>query len=149
MIKKVQLVLAAALSLALIAMPATAADVVVSEAGGQMAWSLGKAYGNASLVVTGPNDFHYTRNFADGEAPSFSVYDDLGELADGRYNWSLTVTSKVSDSLRADMEAARIAGDAAYLQSLKAQGLFSSDVYSGTFMKRNGSLVVPELAPAS
>ena len=149
MTKKLHLVLAVALSFALIAMPATAADYVISEAGGQMAWSLGKAYGNASLVVTGPNDFHYARSFVDGETPSFSVYDDLGGLADGRYSWSLTVTSKISDSLRSDMEAARAAGDSAYLESLKAQGLFSSNVYSGSFMKHNGSLVVPELSAAS
>ena len=149
MTKKVQLALAAALSLALIAMPATAADYVISEAGGEMAWALGKAYGNASLVVTGPNSFHYARNFVDGEAPSFSVYDELGELADGPYKWSLTVTSKVSDSLREDMAAARVAGDAAYLQSLKDQGLFSSNVYSGSFLKLNGSLVIPELSAVS
>ena len=59
------------------------------------------------------------------------------------------MTSKVSDSLRADMEAARAAGDAAYLADLKAQGLFSSNVYSGDFTKHNGSLVIPELFAAS
>ncbi len=149
MTKKTQLVLATALSFALIAIPATAGDYVISEAGGEMAWSLGKAYGNAHLVVSGPNDFHFSRTFADGETPSFSVYDDLGELADGAYTWSLTVTSKVSDSLRADMEAARAAGDAAYLESLKAEGFFSSNVHTGHFVKQNGSLVVPELTDVS
>ena len=149
MTRKAQLVFAAALSLALLALPATAGDFSIQEAGGEMAWSLNKAFGTAHLVVSGPNDFYFARTFVDGETPSFSVYDDLGELADGSYTWSMTVTSKVSDSLRADMEAARAAGDVAYLDNLKARGIFSSNGYNGHFLKRNGSLIVPELAPAA
>ncbi len=149
MTRKTQLVFAAALTFALIAMPASAGDYFIQEAGGEMAWSLTKSYGTAHLVVSGPDDFYFARTFSAGETPSFAVYDELGELADGGYSWTLTVTSKVDDSLRGEMEAARAAGDAAYLENLKARGLFSSNVHNGHFVKRNGSLIIPEMNPAA
>ena len=138
--KKLNLVFAVVAGLALLAMPATANDLFINEAGGDIAWTPNKAFGYAHLVVSGPNGYHADVTFAPGETPSLSLID--GE--DGGYTWSLVVTSAMDDSLRADMEAARAAGDESFMGYLKAEGLFESNSYNGHFVKQAGQLVIPE-----
>ena len=144
MTKKSKLMLSAALSLALVAAPSMAAsDISISEAGGSVNWAPNKTHGAATLVVSGPDGFHETRHFAAGESVSFSMLDAYA--ADGSYQWSLTITSPVSDSLQAQIDEARANGDTGFTARLKAAGDFYSETYTGSFARSGGVIVVPGL----
>lgn len=46
------------------------------------------------LNITGPNDFHYQQRFTPGEAVSFTLLNQRGQIiADGRYNYELSLLS--------------------------------------------------------
>ena len=123
-----------------------AADLFMTEAGGEIVWSPTKAFGSATLVVSGPDGYLVERSFAEGETPSLSLFDGAHEAVDGGYTWSLIVVSKLSDSLKAEMEAARAAGDEDFIRNLKAQGIFSSQSHEGHFAMVSGQLIIPELS---
>ena len=143
MTKKSQLFLTAALSLALVAGPSFAASgVSVNEAGGVLNFAPAKAYGTATLVVSGPDGYHQTRTFTGGEAVSLSMIDGF-DVADGSYTWSLTVNSPMSDELRAQVADARANGDEGFTARLMSSGDFYSETFTGSFARSGGVLIVP------
>ena len=146
MIRKLQFFLCASLLLALISAPTLAADdLFISEAAGEISFAPNKAYGQARLVVAGPDGFRFDQTF-EGEPASIALFSDSRNAVDGSYSWHLVVTSTISDDLRADMEKAREAGDADFMRRVREAGFFESQRYQGHFVVVRGSLIIPELS---
>ncbi|MEM9593527.1 MAG: tail fiber domain-containing protein [Acidobacteriota bacterium] len=123
----------------LVAGPAMAANVSANAS--QIQWNVPQANGGVDLTVTGPG-IAFSKSFAAGESPLFSVFSDDGSgLADGQYNWQLIVRPAVSPSLRAEMDASRLAGDDTYSVSLSETP--TGSVSSGTFRVIGGIFVTP------
>ncbi|MEM1205386.1 MAG: tail fiber domain-containing protein [Acidobacteriota bacterium] len=123
----------------LVAGPAMAANVSANAS--QIQWNVPQANGGVDLTVTGPG-IAFNKSFAAGESPLFSVFSDDGSgLADGQYNWQLIVRPAVSPSLRAEMDASRLAGDDTYSVSLSETP--KGSVSSGTFRVIGGIFVTP------
>ncbi|MEM7587309.1 MAG: hypothetical protein AAF560_28235 [Acidobacteriota bacterium] len=82
------------LSLFLIASPSVLAEesianVSLDDTGLSFAM---KRAGDATLVVSGPNKFHFQQTFSGGAAPSLSIFNkDGGYLTAGSYSWTLTL----------------------------------------------------------
>ncbi|MEM1204879.1 MAG: tail fiber domain-containing protein [Acidobacteriota bacterium] len=127
---------------ALLAAPIFANSVSTLAGSTSVQWNADFANAGMKLTVTGPNGYVLERTFA-GNA-SFSIFDDEGySLADGRYNWRVTVLPRISDQVRQDLEAARAYGDDAYGEELKRSGAIQSAVAEGVFAIAAGALVTP------
>ena len=130
--------------LALIAAPSFGAAAKMSAAHTQLTWTPEFDHGEAVLTVVGPDGFLFTRTFGADEVPSFSMAENLADMPVGSYNWSLTVTSRLSDELRAELQKSRAAGDREGRAKLRAAG-FESVADSGHFYFDGAQFVVPGL----
>ena len=111
------------LSCLLLAGGAFAAEMVGF--GDGASWNLDKADFGGVMTISGPDNFSIAKSFAAGEAPSFSVWDKAGyALADGQYNWNITLNA-------AKAERGGAASDKAA-------------AFSGSFRIASGSIVVPK-----
>jgi hypothetical protein len=91
------------------------------------------------LTVTGPDGQQYREDFANGAALSFSP---MKGAADGTYLYELRATPHISAEVRAQLRAARAAGDDDAISRIQtAAGIRESIVQSGAFTIHNGSLI--------
>ena len=82
-------------------------DIVASEqvTGSKMGLQLKPALSNATLSVSGPNDFHASASSKSGAvAVDFSQF---GPLKDGTYNYHLTASSRDKATVRTSLDNGR------------------------------------------
>jgi hypothetical protein len=110
-------------------------------------WTPQVGYQSMKLTVSGPGGSILESEFADGTAPSLSLFDKAGQkLPDGVYNWELRVSPRIGPGLKARLAAARRTGDEAAVARLMPQG----GVQSGTFRITDGAFSIADQAePAS
>ena len=93
--------------------------------GDRASWTLDDAAYGGTLTITGPDKFSSQTAFGAYEAPEFSVWNKAGyALADGQYNWNISLNAAKAER-----------GGAA---SAKAAS------YGGSFRIQGGSIVVPK-----
>jgi hypothetical protein len=96
---------------------------------------------SVTLTVLAPDGETYVSDFGPGKNPSFSLR-QLASIDDGEYNYQISVTPKVNGSVKAQLKAARDAGDEkSARQIMKAAGLDRAKTQSGVFVVANGSIV--------
>jgi hypothetical protein len=114
-----------------------AADDMVAEqqiAGSTLMFKLKPALANATLSVTGPNNFH-TSTFSKAGALAIDL-SESGPLMDGSYDYQLTASGAETVTDRTPLDNGRGKQDkAARPVSLAA---------SGTFRVRGGAIVKPD-----
>ena len=136
-------------SLLLAATFAFAASPVGDMHGGgpAVSWTL-KVSGHEKVVLTlsTPDGDSFSREYAGGSVVSFNLK-DLPTVVDGAYNYQLTVIPRVSAGVKKQLENARKVGDEIAIRGImKANGLGSPTVQSGTFTVANGLIVSPDLS---
>ena len=99
-------------------------------------WQPVVSYEQITLTVSGPSGV--TRDsFASGVNPVF----DATNLADGSYNYELTVSPQISEHTRSELERSRETGDASIVESLRSSGqLPQGQQQSGHFRVLNGEI---------
>jgi hypothetical protein len=125
----------------LAAAPRTAVLAETAARGGVVDWTVLADHQRAVLTVSMPDGVVVRSEFAAGVAPSFSAFDEKGELRPaGNYTWELRLAPNVSPDVQRKLAAARARGDeAAALRIQRAQGLDRELVQAGTFALRDGS----------
>jgi hypothetical protein len=128
------------------ALPALAQEAAVAELSSSAAgleWRpLAADYERAVLTVSGPNGNVIRREFESGKVPALSLFDAKGQrLADGSYQWEIRIAPRVPPALRAQLNAARAAGDDAAAKRLQRQLPAGPAVQSGSFQIHQGSIV--------
>ncbi len=136
--------------LAVVAMPlASYAKDDVGKAGGggsSIDWQLSVSGHEAvDLSVLAPNGEVYTKHFNNGKTPSFRLLDLGSDVADGQYNYQLSVVPKVPNGLKKQLDAARAAGDESAARKLIRESGLVAPTQSGTFTILNGMIVNPNL----
>ena len=128
---------------AVTAAPARLATLDAGAAG--VEWQPIRAEVGLTLTVSGPEGFYLRREFAPGQSPSFSVFDDAGSLRrDGVYVWELRGVFKLDAATRDELESLRQSGDESALQ--KSGKLPSGRTYeSGSFSIQGGRIVALDL----
>ncbi len=102
-------------------------------------WSTGVDFEKITLRVMTPDGVLFERDFT--SAPSFRLQDLGDKIQDGKYNYELRVTPKISESVKQQLAAARAAGDEAAAEKIqRAAGLGLEVTQSGTLTVRNGVL---------
>ncbi|MGA8806483.1 MAG: hypothetical protein WB973_01310, partial [Thermoanaerobaculia bacterium] len=97
---------------------------------------------SATLTISGPNNFQYSHQFSSARSISLRLRDIGATLPDGSYMYELRLAPRVSDSVRAQLAAARENGDDAALDRIRtAAGMKEVASQSGAFTILNGSLV--------
>ena len=143
---------ASTLSFALIAASATAAGAAdlaeIQPGAASIHWSLDAAHDGAVLNVSGPGEARFSSTFGPGETPSFSLFDDYGkQIADGTYAWEIRIVPALDPNVRAALEEARVIGDEAIADELRAAGVLPAQTaQSGHFSVAQGAFVVPTAA---
>jgi hypothetical protein len=95
-----------------------------------------------TLSVLAPDGEVYTKTFGAGKGVSFSLRDLPGKAEDGPYTYELSITPKFPSGLAKQLGAARAAGDDKKAREiLRANGLNTTVVQTGTFTVSNGSIV--------
>ena len=122
--------LAAALLLAITALPTFAAGVVETQvAGGGISWQIHRSFGGASLTVyNAAGQLVHRAEFEAGVAPSFQP------AGDGAYRWSLVVRPLLTDEQKAALAEARAQGN----DALAAR--FAGVALSGSFAVQGGAV---------
>jgi Chaperone of endosialidase len=96
---------------------------------------------SVTLTVQAPDGETYTTTFGPGRNPSFALR-QLASIEDGTYNYQLSVTPKVNANVKAQLQAARDAGDEKAARAIaKANGLDRAQTQSGSFVVLNGAVV--------
>lgn len=102
------------------------------------------------LTVSAPDGTVARREFKVRETPSFSVFDERGQIrVDGVYKYELRAVPRIDKATRQQLRAAREAGDeAAVVSELQKAGRIPAGalVQSGTFAVAGGSFVTGEVA---
>jgi hypothetical protein len=107
-----------------------------------LSFQIGSDNESVTLTISGPNDFRYTHQFASARSISLKLRDIGNTLPDGTYTYEMRLAPRVSDSVRAQIAAARDAGDDAALTRIRdAAGLKETAAQSGAFTIMNGSLL--------
>jgi hypothetical protein len=107
-----------------------------------LSFQIGSDNESVTLTISGPNDFRYTHQFASARSISLKLRDIGNTLPDGTYMYEMRLAPRVSDSVRAQIAAARDAGDDAALTRIRdAAGLKETAAQSGAFTIMNGSLL--------
>jgi hypothetical protein len=107
-----------------------------------LSFQIGSDNESVTLTVSGPNDLHYTHQFTSARSISLKLRDIGAALPDGTYVYEMRLAPRVSDSVRAEIAAARESGDDAALDRIRnAAGLKELPAQSGAFTIMNGSLV--------
>ena len=131
---------AAAFAAKPISEPPATADMNISAAAIQ--WQPSGSFERMALVVSGPGDFSFTKEFPAGATPALHLQDLGAKVADGSYTWEIRVIPRVSAETRAQLTAARAANDDAAVARIKAEaGLDRETTISGGFMVMSGSFV--------
>ena len=106
-------------------------------------------YDKLVLTVSGPGEMSFRREFAQGQAVTFSAFGKGGQtLADGSYTYELLAVPRFSPEVRQRLAAARSRGnERAVLAELRQAGMLpKGTVQSGGFVMENGTFVVAGLA---
>ena len=141
-------VLTTALAVAM-AMPALGApeayEVVVKQVSStSMQWTTNQEFGRATLHVTGPKHYDFSRTFKDDVLAYFKLYDGSEDPRDGTYRWTLNYVSPVDSELAAAIADARKDNNICFIDEITEAGIFASGQWSGTFLVLNGKMIVPE-----
>ncbi len=124
-----------------------AGDVTLSSTGpSALTWTTRSVFGSATLQVTGPKHFDFSRTVESDSSIAFDLYEGAEDPRDGAYRWTLTYRSPVDAALAEDIQEARDAGDVCFVDELKEAGRFESGAWSGSFLWLGGELIVPELS---
>jgi hypothetical protein len=107
-----------------------------------LSFQIGSDNESVTLTISGPNDFHYAHQFASARSISLKLRDIGATLPDGSYTYEMRLAPRVSDSVRAQIAAARESGDDTALDHIRAEaGLREMPAQSGAFTIMNGSLI--------
>ena len=95
------------------------------------------------LSVATPRGDVVRREFAAGQAVTFSIADRRSQFPDGDYQWELTAAPRLRPSERTALEAARAAGDdKALAEAQRAAGIPAGGyVESGSFRVADGAIL--------
>ncbi|HEV7484493.1 MAG TPA: hypothetical protein VGQ65_02340 [Thermoanaerobaculia bacterium] len=105
---------------------------------------------SATLTISGPNNFQYSHDFASARSISLRLRDIGATLPDGSYTYEVRLAPRVSDSVRAQLAAAREKGDDDALDRIRsAAGMKEMPSQSGAFSILNGSLVSSDVTEPS
>src|SRR5436305_6860885 len=105
---------------------------------------------SVTLTISGPNNFQYSHQFASARSISLRLRDIGATLPDGTYTYEMHLAPRVSDSVRAQIAAAREAGDDAALERIRTEaGVKEMAAQSGAFTIMNGSLISSEVTEPS
>jgi hypothetical protein len=111
-----------------------------------LSFQVGSDNESVTLTISGPNDFHYTHEFASTRSISLRLRDISATLPDGSYTYEMRLAPRVPDSVRAQIAAARESGDEAALNHIRAEaGLREMPSQSGSFTIMNGSLIPSDI----
>ncbi|KXJ04362.1 hypothetical protein AC249_AIPGENE238, partial [Exaiptasia diaphana] len=123
-----------------------AGDVTLSSTGpSALTWTTPSTFGSATLQVTGPKHFDFSRTVESNTSISFDLYEGATDPKEGAYRWTLIYSSPVDAGLAEDIQEARDAGDVCFVDELKEAGRFESGSWSGSFLWLDDELIVPEL----
>src|SRR5947209_13722454 len=107
-----------------------------------LSFQIGSDNESVTLTISGPNNLQYSHQFASARSISLKLRDVGATLPDGTYTYEMRLAPRVSDSVRAQIAAAREAGDDAALDRIRADaGLKQMAAQSGTFTILIGSLL--------
>jgi hypothetical protein len=107
-----------------------------------LSFQIGADNESVTLTISGPNDFRYSHQFASARSISLKLGDIGKTLPDGSYTYEMRLAPHVSDTVRAQIAAAREAGEDDALDRIRnAAGLKEVAAQSGTFTIMNGSLL--------
>jgi hypothetical protein len=107
-----------------------------------LSFQIGSDNESVTLTISGPNNLHYAHQFASARSISLKLRDIGATLADGSYTYEMRLAPRISDSVRAQIAAARESGDDAALDHIRAEaGLREMAAQSGAFTIMNGSLI--------
>jgi hypothetical protein len=137
------------LSLLLLIVPITAFAAADGQPVGRMtanaaglAFQIGSDNESVTLTISGPNNFQYSHQFASARSISLRLRDIGAAMQDGSYTYEMRLAPRVSDSVRAQIAAARESGDDAALDRIRNEaGLREMPSQSGSFTIMNGSLI--------
>lgn len=103
-------------------------------------WAAGGDFEKITLRVMQPDGTIYEKEYT--SAPTFRLQDLGGKIQDGKYTYELRVTPRISATVKAQLAAAREAGDDAAADRIRrAAGIASETVQSGTLTVANGAFV--------
>lgn len=106
-------------------------------------WAATGSYESVHLSVKAPDGNTYSEDFAGGTALSFAV--PKGAV-DGTYYYELRATPRINAGVKAQLRAAREAGDDEGIRRIQAAaGIGEPIVQSGVFTVHNGTLVPSDL----
>jgi len=137
------------LSMLLLIVPITTFAAADGQAVGRMtanaaglSFQIGSDNESVTLTISGPNNFQYSHQFASARSISLRLRDIGVTMTDGSYTYEMRLAPRVSDSVRAQIAAARESGDDAALDRIRAEaGLREMPAQSGAFTIMNGSLI--------
>jgi hypothetical protein len=115
-----------------------------------LSFQIGADNESATLTISGPNNFQYSHEFPSARSISLRLRDISATLPDGSYTYEVRLAPRVSDSVRAQLTAAREKGDDAALDRIRtAAGMKEVPSQSGAFSILNGSLVSSDVTEPS
>src|SRR5438270_5537712 len=137
------------LSMLLLIIPITAFAAADGQPVGRMtanaaglSFQIGADNESVTLTISGPNNFQYSHQFASARSISLRLRDVGATIPDGSYTYEMRLAPRVSDSVRAQIAAARESGDDAALDRIRNEaGLKEMPAQSGAFTIMNGSLI--------
>ena len=137
------------LSMLLLIIPITAFAAADGQPVGRMtanaaglSFQIGADNESVTLTISGPNNFQYSHQFASARSISLRLRDVGATIPDGSYTYEMRLAPRVSDSVRAQIAAARESGDDAALDRIRAEaGIKEMPAQSGAFTIMNGSLI--------
>jgi hypothetical protein len=108
-----------------------------------VSWVPGIDHERIDLTIVGPDGTVYSKQFPNGNAPAFRLQDlGAGKLPDGAYVYELRVIPHISDGLKRQLAAARLANDDATIHRLQvAAGIDTMVVQSGVLTVVNGAFI--------
>ena len=118
-----------------------AAPVAKARGGGSsIEWQLGTSgYDHVLLSVSAPDGTVVSREIAAGTPVLFELK-DLGKVLNGSYGYQITIVPRISDSVKAQLEAARNAGDDAAAREI-LKGIGEALVETGAFTVADGAII--------
>lgn len=107
-----------------------------------LSFQIGSDNESVTLTISGPNNFQYSHQFSSTRSIALKLRDIGATLPDGAYTYEMRLSPHVSDSVRAQIAAAREANDDAALDRIRNEaGLKEMPAQSGVFTIQNGSLI--------
>jgi hypothetical protein len=107
-----------------------------------LSFQIGSDNESVTLTISGPNNLQYSHQFPSARSISLRLRDIGATLPDGSYMYEMHLAPRVSDSVRAQIAAARESGDDAALDRIRTEaGIKEMPTQSGAFTIMNGSLI--------